>query len=127
MRRRSKALLFAVALLTVAPAVFHAQRVGYHVIKQTLLGGEGGWDYVTVDPDAHRIYIPRGTHVMVLDEGTHKVVADIPGLKGIHGVAVAPEFNRGFITGNDPKGVVTVFDLKTNKVTSTIPIDQEDC
>src|SRR5258706_334192 len=135
MRARSKTLLLTAALVAAAPAGFHAQggppspsaSQGYHVIKQTLLGGDGGWDYVTVDPDAHRIYIPRGTHVMVLDEATHKVLADIPGLKGIHGVAVAPEFNRGFITGNDPKGVVTVFDLKTDKVTSTIPIDQEDC
>jgi YVTN family beta-propeller protein len=64
---------------------------------------------------------------MVLDESTHNVVADIPGMKGIHGVAVAPEANRGFVTGNDPKGVIYVFDLKTNKVTSTIPTGEEDC
>src|SRR5258706_15757718 len=118
MRARSKQLLVAVALVAAASAGFHAQggppspsaRQGYHVIKQTLLGGDGGWDYVTVDPDAHRIYIPRGTHVMVLDEATHKVLADIPGLKGIHGVAVGPEVNPGVITGNHPKGVVTLFD-----------------
>lgn len=100
---------------------------GYHVIKQTVLGGMGGWDYVTVDPDAHRIYIPRATHVMVLDEMTHMVIADITGMKGIHGVVIAPEANRGFVSGNDPKGVIYVFDLKTNKVTSTIPTGEEDC
>jgi YVTN family beta-propeller protein len=109
-----------------APSVFQAQS-GYHVIKQTTLGGVGGWDYVTVDPDAHRIYIPRATHVMVLDETTHMLVADIPGMKGIHGVAIAPEANRGFVTGNDPKGVIYVFDTKTNKVTSTIATAEEDC
>jgi len=125
--RSSTRLLLALVVLFAAPAAFHAQGGGYHVVKQTLLGGEGNWDYVTVDPDARRIYIPRGTHVMVLDEGTHAVVADIPGLKGIHGVAVAPEFNRGFVTGNDPKGVITVFDLKTNKVTSSIATGEEDC
>src|SRR5258705_1129259 len=115
--------LIVAALLLGAPAAFDAQ--SYHVVKQTLLGGEGGWDYVTVDPDAHRIYVPRGTHVMVLDESTHKVVADIPGMKGIHGVAIAPDANRGFVTGNDPKGVIFVFDLKTKQVTLKIPTNAE--
>ena len=123
--RNRFAILAIAALIVGAPAAFQAQ--SYHVVKQTLLGGEGGWDYVTVDPDAHRIYIPRGTHVMVLDEATHKVVADIPGMKGIHGVAVAPEANRGFVTGNDPKGVIYVFDLKTNQVISKIATGEEDC
>src|SRR6476646_11235739 len=117
MRSKSTAFITA-ALLLCAPAAFYAQ--SYHVVKQTLIGGEGGWDYVTVDADAHRIYMPRGTHVQVLDETTQKVVADIPGMKGIHGVAIAPEANRGFVSGNDPKGVIYVFDLKTNQVTSKI-------
>jgi len=124
MRNRSIALV-AAALVLCAPAVFHAE--GYHVIRQTLIGGEGGWDYVTVDPDAHRIYVPRGTHVQVLDESTQKIVADIPGMKGIHGVAVVSEANRGFVTGNDPKGVVYVFDLKTSQMTAKIPTGDEDC
>ena len=124
MRSRFR-LPVAVALLLSAPATFHAQ--SYHVLKTTLIGGAGGWDYVTVDADAQRIYIPRGTHVQVLDESTHKVVADIPGMKGIHGVAVVPDANRGFVTGNDPKGVIYVFDLKTDKVTSTISTGEEDC
>src|SRR5436190_10744544 len=123
MRNRAAALV--IATLVAAPALLHAQ--SYHVVKQTLLGGEGGWDYVTVDPDAHRVYVPRGTHVMVLDETTHKVVADIPGMRGIHGVAVVPAANRGFVTGNDPKGVIYVFDLKTNQVTSKMPTGEGDC
>lgn len=120
-------LITALALFVLAPATFRAQTGTYHIVKQTVLGGEGGWDYVTVDPDARRVYIPRGTHVMVLDESTHKVLADIPGLKGIHGVAIAPEFKRGFITGGDPDGIITVFDLATSKVTGSIPTMQEDC
>jgi DNA-binding beta-propeller fold protein YncE len=125
--------LLTVALVPSASAALHAQSGGasagrgYHVIKQTLLGGEGGWDYVTVDSAAHRIYIPRGTHVMVLDETTHKVVADMPGMKGIHGVAIVSEANRGFVSGNDPKGVIYVFDLKTNEVVSKIATGEEDC
>ena len=136
----SKYLLLVFALLFAAPAAFHAQppspqasagqgaRGGaYHVVKQTLLGGMGNWDYVTVDPDNHRIYIPRGTHVMVLDETSHKVLADIQGMKGIHGLAVAPDVSRGYVTGNDPKGVIYVVDLKTNMIATTIPTGEEDC
>src|SRR5438093_12889855 len=118
---RSRFIALGVAALLFGPpspsasagqaAPERSAKQGYHVSKQTLLGGEGGWDYVTVDPGARRVYIPRGTHVLVLDETTHKVLADIPGMKGIHGVAVAPEAGRGFVTGNDPKGVIYVFDL----------------
>jgi DNA-binding beta-propeller fold protein YncE len=126
-QRRTCAWAIALTILVLSAAALPAQTGSYHVIKQTVLGGDGSWDYVTVDPDAHRIYIPRSTHVMVLDEATHKVIADIPGLKGIHGVAVAPEFHRGFITGNNPDGVITVFDLDSNKVTGSIPTKQDDC
>src|SRR6266576_2812691 len=108
MRNRAAALV--IATLVAAPALLHAQ--SYHVVKQTLLGGEGGWDYVTVDPDAHRVYIPRGTHVMVVDEQTHKAIADIPGMRGIHGVAIVPKMNRGFVTGNDPKATKVVGTIK---------------
>jgi DNA-binding beta-propeller fold protein YncE len=117
--------LLVAALVLFAAEISHAQT--FHVVKQTQLGGEGGWDYVTVDPDAHRIYVPRGTHVQVLDESTQRVVADIPGMRGIHGVAIVPKANRGFVTGNDPKGVIYVFDLKTNQMTSKIPTGEEDC
>jgi YVTN family beta-propeller protein len=106
------------------PAIFHAapQDSGYRVLRSIQLGGEGGWDYVTVDAENKRVYIPRGTHVMVVDEGTGKLVGDLPDLKGIHGTAVAPEFNRGFITGNqsEDEGTIYVFDLKTLKITDTL-------
>src|SRR6476646_10375017 len=118
MRNSATALILGARALAV-PAPSHAQ--GYHVIKQAVLGGEGNWDYVTVDPDAHRIYIPRGTHVQVLDESTHKLVADIPGMRGIHGVAIVPKANRGFVTGNDPKGVLSVFHPNTTQLTSNLP------
>ena len=134
LRSSATALLLGTFVLAAQPSASARQtpssasaRPGYHVIKQTLLGGEGNWDYVTVDPDAHRIYIARGTHVQVLDESTQKVVADIPGMRGIHGVAIVPKANRGFVTGNDPKGVIYVFDLKSNQVTSKIPTGEEDC
>ncbi len=115
-------LVFAFVMLFPAVSPGAPQDSGYRVLRTIHLGGQGGWDYVTVDPVAKRIYIPRSTHVMVLDQKTGKVIGDIPGLKEIHGVAVAHEFNRGFITGNESEkeGTIYVFDLKTLKVTEAI-------
>jgi DNA-binding beta-propeller fold protein YncE len=87
----------------------------YHVAEILRVGGAGGWDYVTVDPEHKHLYLPRTTHTMVLDAATGKRVADIPGQKGNHGVALVPSAGRGFITdGRD--GSVMVFDLKTFEV-----------
>lgn len=117
-------VVLALALLILCPSVFHAapQDSGYRVLQTYHLGGDGGWDYVTVDPDAKRVYIPRGTHVMIVDETNGKIVGDIPDLKGIHGAVVASEFNHGFITGNksEQEGTIYVFDPKTLQVTSTL-------
>ncbi len=118
------ATILAVCVLLLSPAVFHAapQNSGYRVLRTIPLGGQGGWDYVTVDPDAKRIYIPRSTHIMVLDEDSGKLVGDIQGMNELHGVAVAPEFNRGFVTGNksEQEGTIYIFDLKTLKLTNSI-------
>ena len=78
------------------------------------MGGEGGWDYLRVDPDAHRIYISRGTHMMVVDEITGKVIGDMPDTKGIHGVASRPNSARAS-PATAAMQSVTVFDLKTLK------------
>ena len=87
----------------------------YKVAEVLKVGGEGGWDYVTVDPEHKHLYLPRTTHTMVLDAATGKSVADIPGQKGNHGVVLVPSAGRGFITdGQD--GSVIVFDLKTFEV-----------
>jgi hypothetical protein len=86
----------------------------YRVAEIFRVGGAGGWDYATVDPAGKHLYLPRTTHTMVLDAVTGKSVADIPGQKGNHGVALVPGVGRGFITdGKD--GSVIVFDLKTFK------------
>src|SRR5438309_8429227 len=114
--------IVASVLVLSSPAAFRAAPAGseYHVIRNILLGGDGGWDYVTVDPDAKRVYAPRGTHIQVVDEVSGKLVADMSDLKGLHGVAVAPEFNRGFVTGNDPDPLIYLFDLKSLKITGKI-------
>jgi DNA-binding beta-propeller fold protein YncE len=87
---------------------------GYHVIKTVPVGGDGGWDYVYVDSDARRVYVSRGTHTMVLDADTYAVVGDIPDTQGVHGIAIASDLGRGFIS-NGRSNDVTIFDLKTLK------------
>jgi DNA-binding beta-propeller fold protein YncE len=104
------------AVILAAPVAAWAQGEGasYHVIKKYALGGEGFWDYLTMDSEARRLYISHGTHVVVFDPDAGKVVGDIPNTEGVHGVALAPELGRGF-TSNGRAGTVTVFDLKTLK------------
>ena len=58
------------------------------------IGGEGSWDYVTVDPGAKGLFVPRRTHTMVVDSASGKIVGDIPGQKIAHGVALVPALNR---------------------------------
>ncbi len=71
---------------------------GYHLSKTIPVGGEGFWDYATVDADARRLYVSHGTHVVVLDADTQAVVGDIPDTQGVHGIAIASEFGRGFVS-----------------------------
>jgi DNA-binding beta-propeller fold protein YncE len=84
----------------------------YRVLKKEVIGGDGSWDLLTIDPAARQLYISRETRVLVLDMDTCKVVKEIAGTNGVHGVAVAPEQNRAFIT-NGRDNTVTVLDLKT--------------
>jgi DNA-binding beta-propeller fold protein YncE len=91
-------------------AAFAAE--GYKVLAKIKIGGSGGWDYVAVDPDADRVYASHGTLVEIVDPKAGKVVGQITQLHGVHGIAVAPEFGKGFIT-NGQSNSVTIFDLKT--------------
>ena len=102
-----------IATLVASPALIaQTAAPGYHVIQKIPAGGEGGWDYVTVDPDGNRLFLSRSTHAMVIDLGSGTVIGDIPNTLGIHGVALAPELNRGF-TSNGRDSSVTIFDYKT--------------
>jgi YVTN family beta-propeller protein len=85
---------------------------GFKVLSSIKIGGTGGWDYVAVDADANRVYASHGTVVEVVDTKAGKVVGQITQLHGVHGIAVAPEFGKGFIT-NGQSNSVTIFDLKT--------------
>src|ERR1700723_2079013 len=103
--------LAAVALAAAAP--------GYHVVKTYKVGGDGGWDYLTTDAEARRVYISRGTHVMVLDADSGKSVGDIADTPGVHGIALAPELGRGFVS-NGREGTVSIFDIKTLATSSKV-------
>jgi len=105
---------------TVAAATVFAAATGYHIIGEITIGGEGGWDYLTVDSAARRLYVSHATHVVVVDLDSNKVVGDIPDTPGVHGIAIAAELNKGFIS-NGRGNNVTVFDLKTLKATGTVP------
>src|SRR5919206_4619317 len=100
MKTRAFSLSFAcLALLLTLCAATHAQTKsasGYHVAQQFKLGGEGGWDYLTVDSKARRLYVSRGTHVAVVDADTGAAVGDIADTPVVHGIELAPDAVKDF-------------------------------
>jgi DNA-binding beta-propeller fold protein YncE len=106
----------AIAVLTVG---IQAQDGPYHFSKEIPIGGEGGWDYLTVDAAAHRLYVSHATHVVVIDTTTNKVVGDIPETPGVHGVALALDLGKGFVS-NGRENKSSMFDLKTLKLIQKI-------
>ena len=109
-----KKILLPVALLAMTGAWAMAAATGYHIVGEIKIGGEGGWDYLTMDSAARRLYVSHATHVVVVDPDAGKVVGDIPDTQGVHGIAIAPELGRGFVS-NGRSNNVTIFDLKTLK------------
>jgi DNA-binding beta-propeller fold protein YncE len=109
----------ALVLLVAAAAL--AAGPGYKVVNTFKVGGEGGWDYLTADSAARRLYISRSTHVIVLDLDSGKNVGDIGDTPGVHGIALAPELGRGFIS-NGREGTVSIFDLKTLATSSKVKV-----
>lgn len=111
-------LVFSLMLAVAVPQIVEAAD-GYRVTKTIQVGGDEGWDYVGVDSAARRVYVSHGSHVVVLDADSGKVVGDIPDTQGVHGIAFAPGAGRGF-TSNGRANTVTVFDLKTLKTQGTV-------
>ena len=109
-------LLIVAVSFTLSARVF--AQAEWAVEKTFHIGGEGGFDYITVDAKSHRLYVPRSTHTMVIDADSGKTVADIAGQKHNHGVAVVPELGRGFIS--DGAGSIVIFDLNSNAVLGAV-------
>lgn len=89
-----------------------AAPTGWKILKEIKIGGDGGWDYLTMDSTARRLYVSHNTHVSVVDPDAGKVVGEIKDTPGVHGIALAPELNRGFVS-NGRGNNVTIFDMKT--------------
>src|SRR5260221_1075955 len=110
--------LFVGASVLLVSTILSAGPSGYHVSKTIKLGGDGGWDYLTVA--GRRVYISRGTHVMVVDADNGALLGDIPNTNGVHGIAIAPDMDKGFISdGRDNN--VTIFDMNTLNALRTPP------
>jgi DNA-binding beta-propeller fold protein YncE len=119
-RRLFSALVLMLTVIII-PAALAAAGPGYKVTNTYKVGGEGGWDYLIADAAARRLYISRGTHVIVLDLDSGKTVGDIADTPGVHGIALAPELGRGF-TSNGREGTVSIFDLKTLATSSKVKV-----
>ncbi|HWG19798.1 MAG TPA: YncE family protein [Terracidiphilus sp.] len=117
--RFAKATFLPLALILIASSVA-ARGQQWDVTRTMHIGGEGGWDYVTVDSATHRLFVTRSTHTQVIDAESGKVLGDIPGQKRSHGVAIVPALNRGFITDGGGNGAIVVFDLKSYAVLGTL-------
>jgi len=111
--------LLAIAGCLVASVIVQGAGPGYHVTKEIQIGGEGGWDYLIGDPDAHRLYVSHATKVVVADTATGDIVGEILDTQGVHGFAIAADLGRGF-TSNGRANSSTIIDLKTLKPLGTV-------
>ena len=122
--RRQILLSLVISLLALCSVPAQAQ-THYQLKQKYVLGGDGGWDYLTYDPAGKRLFISRATRVMVVDPAKGTVITEIPDTNGVHGIAIAQDLGKGF-TSNGRDNSVTVFDLKTLKTTATIKIDGQN-
>jgi DNA-binding beta-propeller fold protein YncE len=127
---RLNGLRFAIILAFLVPFVLRAQNApggpashtGYRVVGRYPVGGEGGWDYISIDSDARRLYVSHGAQLEVLDADSGKIVGKIADTPGVHGAAIAPEFHRGF-TSNGRDKSLTIFDTKTLATIGKVPLE----
>jgi len=102
-------LIYAVLLLLIATGA-HGQN--YKSLKSVRIGGEGGWDYLSIDAKARKLYVTHASKIVVVDLAEDKVVGEIADTPGVHGLAIAPELGHGF-SSNGAESRVSVIDLKT--------------
>jgi DNA-binding beta-propeller fold protein YncE len=115
------AIIFGVTAFSRA-ATPAAGASGYHVVKTISVPGDEGWDYILVDSDARRVYISHGSHTVVMNADTYAIEGDIPDTQGVHGIAIAPDLGRGFISAGRAN-LAVIFDLKTLKTLGTVKTD----
>src|SRR5436309_9342465 len=108
-------------LISVVLALPRAGQAQTFRVEKWNIGGEGGTDYLTAEPGTGRVFVSRGTHVMVVDGATGKVLGDIPDTPRMHGIALVAKANHGFTT-NAGDSTLTMFDLKTLAVIKKIKV-----
>jgi YVTN family beta-propeller protein len=120
-----RALLTAVFVFAFALAsLSSASATGLAITRKIPIAGQGGWDYLTVDEGGRRLYVSHGTQVEVLDVDSGIIVGKIANTPGVHGIAIAPELGRGFVS-NGQSSTVTIFDLKTLKTIAEVPVGKK--
>src|SRR5215475_1143256 len=120
-----RALMSLMAVVVVcSPTTTGTPASKYHVIKKVTIPGAGGWDYVTVDAGGRRVYVSHATQVEVLNADTFEHIGTIPNTPGVHGIAIASEFGRGFITAGKSDSVI-IFDLNTLKSLSEVKVGKK--
>ncbi len=120
--KTSRHLIDTIALITLCVffvRISHARDNPYHVSKEIAVGGEGGWDYLSVDAEARRLYVSHANKVVVIDLDKETVVGEIADTPGIHGVALAPRLGRAFCS-NGRENKVSIVDLKTLQTLSKV-------
>lgn len=118
MKRFNPIFILAFIGIGVAFAVQLQTKTGFHVLKDLPIGSSGGWDYITVDGPAKKLYVSHGTQVNILSTSGDSL-GIIPNTNGVHGIALAKPFGKGY-TSNGRVNTCTAFDLKTNKAVATI-------
>jgi DNA-binding beta-propeller fold protein YncE len=103
---------FAVTIMSISTVCSAQVTSGYHLAQKTLVGGEGGWDYLLAESTSRRLYISHGTRVVVMNMDSLNVIGEIPKTEGVHGIAIAAELGHGFVS-NGRTSTVTIFDLKS--------------
>jgi YVTN family beta-propeller protein len=122
-RQAAVAAMVLMVLMNVRP-VKGQSNTGYHVAKKIAVGGDGGWDYLTYDGQSHRLFVSHSDRFAVINTESEKAVGEIGNLEGVHGMAIAHEFGRGFIT-NGTSSSVSVVDMKTLKIMNKIPVGKK--
>ena len=107
-----KKIMLLFILIAIASYPLSGAAADYHALKEVMIGGAGGFDYLSVDPDAHRLYVTHGTSIAVIDTEKDTLVGSITNVPGVHGFAIAAELGRGF-SSNGRENKVSIVDLKT--------------
>ena len=115
-------LLFLSVFILLSVSVYAQDKSGYAIVNHIHLDGDGGWDYLTMDDATNLLYVSHGTIVQVVDVKAGKTIATIENTQGVHGITIATEFGKGYIScGKD--STVVVFDTKTFKTLSRVKVD----